>query len=54
MNKRTIVVDEIKSVYKVGETDVTVRTKKYTKSYKNRRNKDKVDVSYNKVIYVDF
>lgn len=54
MNKRTMVVDEVKSVYKVGVTEVTVSTKKYTKSYKNRRNKDKVDVSYDKLIYVDF
>tara|TARA_Y100001978_G_C23564203_1_gene370818 strand:+ start:270 stop:434 length:165 start_codon:yes stop_codon:yes gene_type:complete len=54
MNKRIIVEDEIKSVYKVCETDVTVITKKYRKSYKNRRNKDKVDVSYGKFIYVDF
>ena len=28
MNKRTMVVDEVKSVYKVGVTEVRVSTKK--------------------------
>jgi len=54
MNKRTIVVDEIRGIYKIGEKDVQVMSKKITKTYKNRNNKNKVDVSYNKVIFVDF
>jgi hypothetical protein len=53
-------IQEIKGIYKVGSTEVEVITKKITKIYKNRNNKEKKEVftedfsKNNKAIYVNF
>ena len=53
-------IQEIKGIYKVGSTEVEVITKKITKIYKNRNNKEKKEVftedfsKNNKEIYINF
>ena len=53
-------IQEIKGIYKVGSKEVEVITKKITKIYKNRNNKEKKEVftedfsKNNKAIYVNF
>jgi len=49
-----VTIQEQHNIYKVLYKNVTVTTKKIIKTYKNRKNKQKTDVSYNNLIFVDF